>query len=268
MSENTITVYLHAKATTPNDIHHNQVFTCNGCVHRSVGRITKIERLSNISIFGVRNMKTTNIHVETDLYIYTNQRSLVVHGLYEVKTPRPSEDMFHIGSNGDYTDVGFVKSIIENRHHVVLVDESKFDETVILAKTAANLKALYERQELYTKIMVTNDGVTTCWSLLDVLQTLPEEERWSYYMTIAHTSTSTYSLTGIRSLVTTAERILKSANIIGEDYLTQEEQVEAFIRYSKVLTESQEEIVPDSVLTAIRESDIYATTTAKLQEHG
>ena len=268
MSENTITVYLHAKATTPNDIHHNQVFTCNGCVHRSVGRITKIERLSNISIFGVRNMKTTNIHVETDLYIYTNQRSLVVHGLYEVKTPRPSEDMFHIGSNGDYTDVGFVKSIIENRHHVVLVDESKFDETVILAKTAANLKALYERQELYTKIMVTNDGVTTRWSLLDVLQTLPEEERWSYYMTIAHTSTSTYSLTGIRSLVTTAERILKSANIIGEDYLTQEEQVEAFIRYSKVLTESQEEIVPDSVLTAIRESDIYATTTAKLQEHG
>lgn len=137
------------------------------------------------------------------------------------------------------------------------------EQAIRIYKTIARL---YKTYPAYKHIMLCHDGQAKAYSLIELINMSPDDIRQKIEGVLpAFIQNDTFSL--YRASIT-AKRIidyLKYDNSF--QLLTQEDQVSAFIEFSRLTSTTKREYVPDELLDAIRQSDEYAQITEKLAEN-
>lgn len=143
-------------------------------------------------------------------------------------------------------------------------------ETEQLINRAESLReraeSLYRNQPAYRQIMLKQkDGGVEVLDLLGLAaRQAPEKREKLETMFLAMSDLSFVSQVRI-----IAEQILKQCEFSEPmSLLTQEEQVEAFITFSKAVAAKKEEHVPDTVIEAIKQSPEYGRAMDVLAGHG
>lgn len=143
-----------------------------------------------------------------------------------------------------------------------MVDENDYEDYVTAVRAGRNLQKLMERYPIYNDIVTNNNGKSELKSLVDIIFDINDDKREKYINTFAYMS-------GLKSMRGVAEQALDDANTNnGYELMTQEEQVEKFIEFSKLVASQDKEIVPDSMLDQLKESEAYKNVCDKIKEHG
>ena len=143
-----------------------------------------------------------------------------------------------------------------------LVDENNYEEYVDAVRAGRNLQKLMDRYPIYNDIITNNNGKSELKSIVDIIFDVDEDKRDKYITTFAYMS-------GVKAMHSVAEQVLDDANTKdGYELMTQEEQVEKFIEFSKLVASQDEEIVPDTMLDELKKSDAYKNVCDKIKEHG
>ena len=146
---------------------------------------------------------------------------------------------------------------------IAFVDESKYQDYSIYRNGANELQDLYDKCPIYKHIITFEDQKPKLQTLLDIILSLPEKDAQNTLMAFSYAN---------KRLVTKrhlAERVLDRANIKdGQDLMTQEQQVEAFIQFSKLVADETYELIPDSMLNKIKASPEYQRILREIKAKG
>ncbi len=131
-----------------------------------------------------------------------------------------------------------------------------------VAQILRKANAIYDKDNSYRTIMLKQGDSVKSMSLLSLLAI--QDESLHSTLTALLLSFSAYV-----NSHNTLERLLELCQF-DEPFslLTQEEQVEAFIQFSKLVADQKEEMVPDSLLSAISSSKEYEQVKVKMEENG
>lgn len=128
---------------------------------------------------------------------------------------------------------------------------------------AEQIYALYEKNPIYENIILYKNGKSSIKTLVDVLFLLDKEKREDFITALRYTRGYEKTLSSI------AERMLKALKDVERiDLLTQEEQVEAFIEYSKLTATNKHELVSDEDIKHITDSQSYKRVKNELKLKG
>lgn len=148
-------------------------------------------------------------------------------------------------------------------NYTILVNNDlfkKYKKYFVVAKYLANL---LEKNELYTKIITFENNQTKVNNLVDILFTLDDKDI-DKFVTLLN-----YSNGYIQTLKLIADNILKKAfekhDFKGIDLITQEEQIQKFIEFSKISSDEKTELVPDETINKIKSSIAYKNSIDKLK---
>lgn len=163
----------------------------------------------------------------------------------------------------DYSIQDVINNSVDKQHIVIFADSTDFAKYEEAIAAAESLSKLYEHQPIYRHIILYKDGKPKLSTLSDVLFMLDENERETYITALRYSNGYVYTLT------TMADKIIDAARVTeGYDFMTQEQQVEAFINYSKLTVSDKQEHVTDDDLDALRESEAYTRTVSELTDKG
>lgn len=168
------------------------------------------------------------------------------------------------GKMDELTASNVMNRVIKGYPTDVFVTEDTFVTFENAALASRDIKKLYDKSPIYKNIIMFDDNdapyVTT---LVDILFMLPTDVRNDYILALR------YSNGYISTMRALADRILEAVNIQnGKEYMTQEQQVEAFINFSKLVANEKEEIVTDADIEMVQNSPEYAKIVESLSEHG
>ena len=124
-------------------------------------------------------------------------------------------------------------------------------------------QVIYNNAPAYKQIMLRTGGQITPMSLMHLASIQPQEKHEALMALFMSVSTI------YKSERTIAKRILD--NCVFEDgfsLLTQEEQVETFIEFSKITAGQKKELVSDTLLQNIENSPEYEAAKEKLRDNG
>lgn len=156
-----------------------------------------------------------------------------------------------------------MKHVIDDKPIIAFVNTDKYDEYLTYLDAAKNIAVLYKRFSIYKHIIAYNDGKPELNNILDILFTLNEKDR------IDSITAFKYSNGFANTLQALADRILEKAEIQeGQELMTQEQQVESFIDFSKLVANEKTEIVTDEMLNNMKASANYQRIVSELAEHG
>ena len=162
----------------------------------------------------------------------------------------------------EYIDI--IQNIYTQDIKLLLVNEELFETYKTYIQVSVMVKQLIKTYPAYGRIMIDGDGRTKAVTILDLLEYVTDEQRQDLLLAMQ------YSSGNIQTLKALAERVLETADApaVVHDLMTQEQQVEAFIEFSKVITEDQEEVVSDESIEEMKASKAYQTVLEKLDGHG
>lgn len=157
----------------------------------------------------------------------------------------------------------YMKAYLANNRLVALVDINDFERYDNYHQAAEQIQNLYRRFPIYTNIITFENDKPKMSSLVDILFTLSDEDRENAILGLRYANN--YS----KTLQTLADKILENAHLTnGRDLMTQEQQVESFIEFSKTISSEKIEKVTDATLHAMKQSSEYARVTDDLKAHG
>ena len=166
-------------------------------------------------------------------------------------------------SNDDAHAKTIIQASVKNTRALYIVDNDEYDLMDQYMRAGHNLRKLYIEYPIYEKIIQVKDGKNQLVSLLDLIFELDESERNDFILSIS------YAGGYVQTLRSIAERVLSIAKPKqGLSLMTQEQQVEGFIQFSKLVANETTELVTDETLNAMRESDIYQRVTTDLTKNG
>lgn len=127
-----------------------------------------------------------------------------------------------------------------------------------------NVGALYQKYPAFRDIMIKDENGEVKEVTLLELVTMQEEafQKWAETMLLSMNDK-------YKTLFPVAKQILESTKTgAGFDLLSKEEQVAAFLEFSKRHADKTYEIVPDKVINFLKESPEYQASLGKLKEAG
>lgn len=201
---------------------------------------------------------------EANGYLRMTVYDLALHGL-----DYSSYVSYHATDKGIFTTVNhtdpksIIQSAVDDQRALFAVAESEYDIMDQYMRAGRQLSILYKDYPIYKNIIQTKNGETQLISLLDLIFTLDDTNRDDFILAIS------YAGGYVKTLKSIAERVLKLAKPEeGLSLMTQEQQVEGFIQFSKLVANQTEELVTDETLDAMRESDVYKRVVSDLTENG
>ena len=169
------------------------------------------------------------------------------HGLIENDTP--------VESIWDSLDKAYTSE------QLVLVDESVYEQYTDLAQAVNQIHHLTSKYPMYDNIMINTETGLTVFNLLTAMKFLAEEDRLSLLRAFK------YSRKQIHLQQRVAEKCISKLPLDnGRDLMTQEQQVESFIEFSKHILTDKEEKVSDELIDKIRTSDLYQNIIKQLED--
>lgn len=173
-----------------------------------------------------------------------------------------TEDCLYIGP-GEFDPKNIMTNVINDQPFFLFVDESKYDEYNMYINAAKQIQKLYTQYPIYKHIITFENETPHLTTLLDVLFLLPEQATNDSIMAFSYSNGYVYTLKNL------AERILERVQLsTGQDLMTQEQQVEAFIQFSKLVAEDTTELVTDDKIESIKNSESYQRILHDLASHG
>lgn len=156
-----------------------------------------------------------------------------------------------------------IQAVINDTRAIFVVTSEEYTTVERAIRVGSELQALYTAYPIYTKIIQMDGEKPVLVSILDLIFQLDEHTKDDFLMAISYAN----GLTPI--LKTIAERILTTVKPeSGLSLMTQEQQVEGFIQFSKLIADETHELVTDETLDAMRKSDVYQRITSDLKEQG
>lgn len=175
---------------------------------------------------------------------------------------KTNENILYIGQ-GEFTPKSLMTQIINKNPFILFVDDSLYDEYNMYISAAKQISKLYDRYPIYKHIVTFKDGQPHLATLLDMLFKLPETAANDSIMAFSYSNGYAYTLKNL------SERILERVKLdSGQDLMTQEQQVESFIQFSKLVAEETTELVTDEEIDSIKESDAYVRIVNDLTSKG
>lgn len=154
-------------------------------------------------------------------------------------------------------------------HPPVFLYTPEKEEIVNKAKQIhARAKALYTAYPAYQHIMLNTEEGPKAYSLVDLAarqEPKVQDTLIAFFLAIS----ATVSASSNRSASNIASRILEKCKFTESfSLLTQEEQVEAFITFSRMAANRKKEYVPDSMIKQMKESPEYERVREDLAKNG
>ena len=175
---------------------------------------------------------------------------------------KANENILYIGQE-DVTPKSLMNQVINKKPFILFVDDSLYDEYNMYISAAKQISKLYEHYPIYKHIITFKDGQPHLATLLDMLFKLPETDVNDSIMAFSYSNGYEHTLKSL------SERILDRVKLdYGQDLMTQEQQVESFIQFSKLIAEETTELVTDEEIDSIKESDAYLRIVNDLKSKG
>jgi len=164
------------------------------------------------------------------------------------------------------TAVKTVWDVVEQfyaKESYAFVDEDHYDQFVDIQKAVENIRNLIKAYPMYENIMLDTENGLKAYNVLSILTYLDENERWAMIRALK------YSRGSVAVQQRIAEKIISKIKVEnGRDLMTQEQQVETFIEFSKQRRSDKEEKVSDQLLEKIEKSPLYEIVKEKLGTQG
>ena len=249
--------------TEQRDLTNNTVFVVKADKITVIGEIQRRQLAGDKQIFGVNWLK----HIDFNDYdtIVINNEGVVKHRYTQTTIDFTITDDGMISEGAEATDsASILNNISQKQYQLFLVDDAKFDTYKTYLQVVANLKSLMATYPVYERIMVDENGKISAINLFELFAYIPEQQRKDMMLAIQYSNGNKQTLKAL------AERMLETAEIPTQTYdlMTQEQQVEAFINFSKAISEEQDEYVTDEFIERMKKSRAYKTIVQKLTEHG
>lgn len=205
-----------------------------------------------------------NEFTEDNGYLQMTIYNLALHGLGTASYVHYQANDKGIFTSVDQTDPkSIIQAAIDDERALFAVADSEYDIMDQYMRAGSQLSTLYKEYPIYKNIIQTKNGETQLISLLDLIFTLEDTDRDDFILAIS------YAGGYVKTLKNIAERVLKLAKPEeGLSLMTQEQQVEGFIQFSKLVANQTEELVTDETLNAMRESDVYKRVISDLTKNG
>ena len=215
----------------------------------------------NFILNGVKWIETPD-NLEDDTLITIPDTGQLTQYLPIRETSKANENILYIGQH-DLTPKSLMEQVINKNPFVLFVEDSLYDRYNMYISAAKQISNLYDRYPIYKHIIIFKDGQPQLATLLDILFKLPEKDATDSIMAFS------YSNGYINTLKSLSERILERVKLdYGQDLMTQEQQVESFIQFSKLVAQETTEIVTDEEIKDIKESEAYIRIVEDLTSKG
>lgn len=215
----------------------------------------------NFILHGVKWLETPD-NLEDDTLITIPDDNQLKRYMPIQEISKTNENILYIGQ-GDFTPKSLMTQIINKNPFILFVDDSLYDEYNMYISAAKQISKLYDRYPIYKHIVTFKDGQPHLATLLDMLFKLPETAANDSIMAFSYSNGYAYTLKNL------SERILERVKLdSGQDLMTQEQQVESFIQFSKLVAEETTELVTDEEIDSIKESDAYVRIVNDLTSKG
>jgi len=157
----------------------------------------------------------------------------------------------------------YIDGLLNGQRNFTFVPTEKYDEYSMYQAAAKNIARLYKTLPIYRNLIKYVDAEPVLTNIVDVMFELDEKDLNDALLGFQ------YSNGYARTIQSLADRILENANIPnGQDLMTQEQQVESFISFSKLVTDEKTDVVSDEYIEQLAQSDAYQQVLDKLAERG
>lgn len=215
----------------------------------------------NFILNGVKWLETPD-NLEDDTLITIPDTDQLKRYMPIKETSKADENILYIGQS-EFTPKSLMEQVIAKDPFVLFVEDSLYDSYNMYISAAKQISKLYDRYPIYKHIIIFKDGQPQLATLLDMLFKLPEKDATDSIMAFSYSNGYTNTLKSL------SERILERVELDhGQDLMTQEQQVESFIQFSKLVAQETTEIVTDEEIEGIKESDAYTRIVEDLTSKG
>ena len=215
----------------------------------------------NFILNGVKWLETPD-NLEDDTLITIPDTDQLKRYMPIKETSKANENILYIGQS-EFTPKSLMEQVIAKDPFVLFVEDSLYDSYNMYISAAKQISKLYDRYPIYKHIIIFKDGQPQLATLLDMLFKLPEKDATDSIMAFSYSNGYTNTLKSL------SERILERVELDhGQDLMTQEQQVESFIQFSKLVAQETTEIVTDEEIEGIKESDAYTRIVEDLTSKG
>ena len=232
-------------------------------IMKPIGKILDYKQIDNRCLIHIDWLRKPT---SNRLVLYFQQFSKPLVGTEETIAIDMLQTEHGLFSNGIESDnvYDLLKNVVDTPHQVAIVDNEHFELYQKLYRAVSYYEKLIKTYPIYSTIAVDTENGTKMMTLLEMLQYTSDEDAMNYLTAFE------YSGGYIPTLKSLAERILDAvdAPILQKDLMTQEQQVEAFIEFSKLVSDNLDETVSDEFIEKMKTSPVYQTVTEKLTGHG
>lgn len=157
-------------------------------------------------------------------------------------------------------------SIFFGTHSLFFVNEKTYSLYSQADSIVKNLNSIINSYPIYENIMYPNNETheLTRHHIIDLISKLPKEKTEYYLNLIA------YSTSDVKTMKKILDKIISEYKCdpkYGKNLRTQEEQIEAFISFSKTRNVYENEIVPDTRIQELKTSEEYHKILEDLKSH-
>ena len=232
-------------------------------IMKPIGKILDYKQIDNRCLIHIDWLRKPT---SNRLVLYFQQFSKPLVGTEETITIDMLQTEHGLVSNGIESDnvYDLLKNVVDTPHQVAIVDNEHFELYQKLYRAVSYYEKLIKTYPIYSTIAVDTENGTKMMTLLEMLQYTSDEDAMNYLTAFE------YSGGYIPTLKSLAERILDAvdAPVLQKDLMTQEQQVEAFIEFSKLVSDNLDETVSDEFIEKMKTSPVYQIVTEKLTGHG
>ena len=215
----------------------------------------------NFILNGVKWLETPD-NLEDDTLITIPDTDQLKRYMPIKETSKANENILYIGQS-EFTPKSLMEQVIAKDPFVLFVEDSLYDSYNMYISAAKQISKLYDRYPIYKHIIIFKDGQPQLATLLDMLFKLPEKDATDSIMAFSYSNGYTNTLKSL------SERILERVELDhGQDLMTQEQQVESFIQFSKLVAQETTEIVTDEEIEGVKASDAYTRIVEDLTSKG
>ena len=232
-------------------------------IMKPIGKILDYKQIDNRCLIHIDWLRKPT---SNRLVLYFQQFSKPLVGTEETIAIDMLQTEHGLVSNGIESDKVYdlLKNVVDTPHQVAIVDNEHFELYQKLYRAVSYYEKLIKTYPIYSTIAVDTETGTKMMTLLEMLQYTSDEDAMNYLTAFE------YSGGYLPTLKSLAERILDAvdAPVLQKDLMTQEQQVEAFIEFSKLVSDNLDETVSDEFIDKMKTSPVYQTVTEKLTGHG
>lgn len=217
---------------------------------------------SGDDLFGVQWLEDVS-EIEEETVLSVDGLKVFNHNPVKVEMTATKDTLFT--GNQPLTPKNYLTSLLNPKYvaTAAFVNYDLYSKYEMYRNAAVQIAKLYKYCPVYRNIITFKDGKPKLKSLLDIIFMLSEQDIEDTLMAFSYANKWLITLRNL------AERVLEKAPIHeGQDLMTQEQQVESFIQFSKLVASETEELVPDSLLNKIKESAEYKRIVREIKAKG